>query len=174
MNGKPQTLEDVLMGLAREWQVLGFAMVLITLASLLICYLLLKSNRPLGAHRFMSIPIFLTMIPGIFYCVILAYLLVFAQANLITLPLFTFLPPLWMAASLYLYRQMVDFEQVPGFSRLSGLALFMAVIFAAAFLLARLRVIAVFWLSPRWLFPLVIIFYFGWRVATKRMFSRSQ
>ena len=173
MEANPQTLEDILLSLAREWQMLGFAMMLITLVSLVVCYVLLKSNRPLWAHRFMSIPIVLTMVPGIFYCVILAYLLIFARADLLTLPFFTYLPPLWMAISLYLYRQLVDFQQVPGFTRLSGLALFMTVVFGAAFLLARLRVIAVFWLSPKWLFPIIILFYLGWRLAVRRMFSKE-
>lgn len=133
METRPPTLEDVLLGLAREWQMLGFAMIVITLVSLIVCYVLQKSNKPLWAHRFMSLPVFLTMIPGIFYCVILAYLLIFARANLLQLPFFTFLPPLWMAISLYLYRQMVDFAYVPGFTRLSGLALFMTVVFCGRF-----------------------------------------
>ncbi len=173
MEANPQTLEDILLSLAREWQMLGFAMIVITLVSLIICYLLQKSKKPLWAHRFMSLPIFLTMIPGIFYCVVLAYLLVFARADLMQLPFFTFLPPLWMAVSLYLYRQLVDFDYVPGFTRLSGLALFVAVVFAAAFLLAQLRIIAVFWLSPKWLFPIVALFYIGWRLAVRRMLSKE-
>ena len=173
MTTTPATLEDVLLHLADQWQLLGLAMVVITLASLLICYLLLKAERPLTAHRFMALPVLLTVLPGIFYSVILAYLLVFARANLISLPIFTFLPPLWMGISLYLYSQLVNFEHVPGFSRLSGLALFVGVVFAAAFILARLRIIAVFWLSPKWLFPLVLVLYFGWRTAVRRMFARE-
>ncbi|HOT96513.1 MAG TPA: hypothetical protein PKZ83_05235 [bacterium] len=162
-----------MLSLAQEWRLLGFAMIAITLVSLLICYLVLKANRPVLAHRFMSLPIFLTMIPGIFYCVILAYLLFFAQTNLMSLPLFTFLPPLWMAVSLYLYRQLIDFKNVPGFDRLSGLALFVTVIFVSAFLLAKLRIIAVFWLSPKWLFPIVAVLYFGYRLAMRRMLSKE-
>ena len=173
MEANPQTLEDILLSLAREWRMLGFAMIVITLVSLIICHLLQKSNKPLWAHRFMSLPIFLTMIPGIFYCVLLAYLLIFARANLLQLPFFTYLPPLWMAISLYLYRQMVDFDYVPGFTRMSGLALFMTVVFAAAFFLARLRIIAVFWLSPIWLFPIVILIYLGWRLAVRRMLVKE-
>lgn len=173
MTTTPATLEDVLLQLAGQWQLLGLAMILITLASLLICYLLLKAERLLAAHRFMALPVFLTVLPGIFYSVILAYLLIFARANLITLPLFTFLPPLWMAISLYLYRQLVDFDHVPGFSRLSGLALFVTVVFVAAFILARLRIIAVFWLSPKWLFPLVLVLYLVWRAAVRKMFARE-
>ncbi|HNW59961.1 MAG TPA: hypothetical protein PKI62_09830 [bacterium] len=173
MGTNPMTMEEGLLRLAQEWRVLGFAMVVVTLVSLLICYLLLKANRPVLAHRFMSLPIFLTMIPGIFYCVVLAYLLIFARVNLMTLPLFTYLPPLWMAISLYLYRQLIDFAQVPGFDRLSGLALFVTVIFASAFLLAKLRIIAVFWLSPKWLFPIVVVLYFGYRLAMRRMLSKE-
>jgi len=173
MEQRPQTLEDVLLDLAREWQGLGMAMLLLTFLSLLICTLLLKSNKLSWAHRFMSIPVFLTTIPGVFFSLILAYLVFFTRSNLLSLPLFFFFPPLWMAVSLYLYRLMVDFKQVPGFSRLSGLVLFAAVTFAAALLLAKLRVIAFVWISPKMLVPLVILFYLAWRYALHKIAKKT-
>ena len=73
MENNPQTLEDLLLSLARQWQMLVLAMLLLTLISVAACYLLLKSNRPLWAHRFMAIPVFLTTIPGMFYIMILVH-----------------------------------------------------------------------------------------------------
>jgi len=172
MENNPQTLEDLLLTLARQWQLLVLAMLLLTLLSVVICYLLLKSTRPLWAHRFMAIPVFLTTIPGMFYIMILVYLLFITRMNLLNVPVFYFFPPVWMAASLYLYRQLVDFEQVPGFNRLSGMALFSAIVFAAVFLLARLRVIALIWITPVWLIPIVILFFIAGRYAWMRMTAR--
>ncbi len=173
MNHQSQTLEDLLIGLSRQWPMLMAGMLVLTLGSLIICYALLKSNRHVWAHRFMSIPIYLTTIPGMFYLMILAYLLFFTGSNLLSVPAFYFFPPLWMAASLYLYRQFVNFEEVPGFTRLSGMALFAGVAFAAIFVLARLRVIALVWITPKWLIPLVILFYLAGRIAWKRMTARK-
>jgi len=169
MENTPQTLEGVLLELAKQWQTLGVAMLLITLVSLVVGYLLLKSNKPVWLTRFMSAPIFLTTLPGMFFVMIIAYLFFFTRQNLLTMPLFFFFPPVWMALSLYLFRQIVDFGQVPGFNRLSGLALFSAITFAAAFLLARLRVIAIVWISPIWLIPIAILCYLGLRLAWKKL-----
>jgi hypothetical protein len=172
METKPQTLEQVLLYMALEWRVLVTAMLLITFFSILICSVLWKSNKIQWANNFMSVPIFLTTVPGIFFSLILAYLLLFTGSNLLSLPLFFFFPPVWMAVSLYLYRLLVDFKQVPGFTRLSGLALFSAVTFAAFFLLARLRVIAFVWITPKMLIPIAILFYLGWRFALKQIMKK--
>ena len=99
--------------------VAGFlAMLLLTLLSVVICYLLLKSNRPLAAYRFMSVPVFITTLPGMFYSLILAYLLLLTPTNLMTIPVFYFFPPVWMLVSLYLFSRWVDFQAVPGFERI--------------------------------------------------------
>jgi len=172
MENTPQTLEGVLFELARQWQTMGIIMLMITLVSLLIGYLLLKSNQPVWLHRFMSAPIFLTTLPGMFFVMIIAYLFLFTRQNLLTMPLFFFFPPVWMAASLYLFRQLVDFNQVPGFDRLGGLALFAAITFAAAFILARLQIIAIVWIRPVWLIPIAILFYLGWRLAWKKLLRK--
>jgi hypothetical protein len=172
METQAQTLEQVLLYMAQEWRVLVVAMVLLTLFSVLICYLLWKSNKTQLAYQFMSIPIFLTTVPGMFFTLILAYLLIFTGTNLLSVPLFFFFPPIWMAVSLYIYRKLVDFQYVPGFTRISGLALFSAVTFTAFFLLARLRVIAFLWITPKMLIPLVIIFYLVWRFAIKQIIKK--
>jgi hypothetical protein len=172
METKPQTLEQVLLYMAQEWRALGLAMILVTLFSVLICYFLWKSNKTRLAYQFMSIPVFLTTVPGIFFSLILAYLLIFTKTNLLSLPLFFFFPPIWMVVSLYIYRKLVDFKYVPGFTRISGLALFSAVTFAAFFLLARLRVIAFLWITPKMMIPLVIIFYLVWRFALKQIMKK--
>jgi len=169
MERKPETLEDVLLSLAGQWQLLGVAMVLITLFSLLICYLLLKANRPLAAYRFMSAPIFITTLPGMFYCLILAYLLLLTPTNLMTIPVFYFFPPAWMLLSLYLFSRLVDFQMVPGFDRVSGLAIFLTIIFAAFFLLFKLRIVAIAWFNPMSLFIAAVVLYVAGRVALKKI-----
>jgi hypothetical protein len=169
MNGKPETLEDVLLTLAGQWQLLGVAMIVITLFSLLVCSVLLKSNKPVMAHRFMSVPIFVTTMPGIFYSLILAYLLLLTNSNMMTIPIFYFFPPLWMLVSFYLFSRLVNFQTVPGFERLSGLAFFMTIIFAAFFLLFKLRIVAIVWFNPFSLFIVAVVLYIAGRLALKRM-----
>ncbi|HPI73201.1 MAG TPA: hypothetical protein PLZ01_07325 [bacterium] len=172
MQARPQTVEESLLAIADNSRVIILSLVGITLGSLLICWLLLKSNRPRWAHQFMSLPILITTVPGIFFCLVLAYLLFITKANLLTVPWFYYFPPLWMGLSLYLFGNLVDFDLVHGFDRISGLALFSAVSFAAIFILARLHIVAIFWLRPAWLIPLVILFYLGWRFALQRMFRK--
>ena len=173
MQAAPQTLEDALLNLAGNWQPIVAAMVLITLSSLLIGYLLLKFKRAGWAHAFMSLPIFITTIPGIFFCLVLAYLFFLTKANLLSLPLFYFFPPIWMAISLYLFSNLVEFDLVPGFDRLSGLVLLAAIAFAFVFILFKMQFVSIVWFRPMHLLVLVLLLYLGGRLALKRIFRQN-
>ena len=75
MQNNAVTINDVLLGISKSWVDIGLVMTALTLFSLLICYLLIKSERIQTAYHFMSVPVVLTTIPGIFFTLILAYLL---------------------------------------------------------------------------------------------------
>jgi hypothetical protein len=163
------TLEDVLLNLASYWKILIPSMILITGVSWIVVRSLRRSGRSKAASHFMAGPVFLTCIPGIFFCIVLGYLLLFTSRNLLTVPLFYFFPPLWMIASLWIFSKMIDFNQVPGFHRLSGLMVFSAVSFLAIFMLYRFRVLAIVWINPLWAIGIVFIAYLIWKRAMDRM-----
>ncbi len=92
-----------------------------------------------------SILVYLACIPGMLSAVLTAYALFFTHENLLDLNALVFLLPIVsMAATLALIGSAVRFEQVPGFDRLSGLMLTLAVSFGVALALSRTRIWLVF------------------------------
>ncbi|MBN1996692.1 hypothetical protein JW935_04005 [candidate division KSB1 bacterium] len=174
MQNNAVTINDVLLGISKSWMDISLVMTGLTLFSLLICFLLLKSERIQTAYQFMSFPVVLTTIPGIFFTLILAYLLFYTGKDMLSLPVFYFIPPVWMVASLYLYSQLVDFEKVPGFDTIKGLAFFSALSFVAVLVLFRLKIIAIGWFRPVWIVGIVVLFYVLYRYAWKKMLKRKK
>jgi len=173
MAAETHSLEDVLWGISSDGKTISLLMSGFTLISLLVCYSLVRAKQHKYAHRFMSIPIFLTTIPGVFFCLVLGYLVFFVSKNLLTVPLFYFFPPLWMAVSLYLFSRMVNFDRIPGFRRLSGLVLFSALTFAAILILFRFRVLAIVWFNPIWAIAIVILFYLIYKSSLDRILKNK-
>lgn len=84
-------------------------------------------------------------LPGMFSVVLTAYTFFFLRANLLAVDLLVyFLPIASMIATLLIIRSSVDFRDIPGFDRLSGLMLVIGASFAVAFILDRFRIIALF------------------------------
>ena len=163
------TLEDVLLNIASYTKILIPVMILITGISWIIVRSLQRYGRDNAAARFMAGPVFITGIPGIFFCIVLGYLLLFTSRNLLTVPLFYFFPPFWMIASLWIFSRTVNFDQVPGFHRLSSLMVFSAVSFLAIFMLYRFRLLAIVWISPLWAIGIVFIAFLIWKRAMDRI-----
>jgi hypothetical protein len=120
-----------------------------------------KNKGGLAPWRyFYSVLVYLTSIPGTFIAVVTAYLLFIQGANLVELDLLAyFLPVLSMVVTLILIRMRVDFKDIPGFKRLSGLLVMLAGAFLAAFIIDRLRIFVVFYGSIVWLFVLALIIF---------------
>jgi len=87
-----------------------------------------------------AVLVYATCIPGIFASVLTGYLLFFRNENILKLNVLVYLLPIVaMAVCLLLIRRNIaSFDDVPGFGRLSGLMLILAISFAVAFALHRL------------------------------------
>jgi hypothetical protein len=88
-----------------------------------------------------SVVVYWVCVPGLFAAMLLAYLLFFQNANLMKLNLLIFfLPVISMAVTLLLIKaNIVSFDEIPGFERLSGLMVMLGVSFAIAFALHRMH-----------------------------------
>jgi hypothetical protein len=92
-----------------------------------------------------AVLVYLACVPGMLSAVLTAYALFFTRENLLDLDALVFLLPIAsMAITLALIGSAVRFEQVPGFDRLSGLMLTLAVSFGIALALSRTRIWVVF------------------------------
>jgi hypothetical protein len=85
-----------------------------------------------------SVLVYLACVPGLFASVLTAYTLFLSRENLLDVnPLVYFLPVVSMVVTLVLMRKNVDFKEVPGFDRLSGLMVMIGCSFAIALVIQK-------------------------------------
>jgi hypothetical protein len=88
-----------------------------------------------------SVAVYWVCVPGLFAVMFVAYLLFFQNANLMKVNIVVFfLPILSMAVTLLMIKaNIVSFDEIPGFGRLSGLMVMLGISFAIAFALHRMH-----------------------------------
>lgn len=88
-----------------------------------------------------SVLVYLACVPGMLAAVLVGYSLFFTRENLLDASVLShFLPLVSMAATLLIIRRKVDFRDLPGFGRLSGLMLLIALSFVIALAIDRTRI----------------------------------
>ena len=110
---------------------------------------------------FYSVVVYATCIPGIFGAVVTLYMMLFAGENLLDVnALVTLGPIVSMAIALAIAGRNVEFGPLPGFGRLSGLMVVLALTFGILFALSRTRIFLAFGGSMA-LLGVVGVFVFG-------------
>jgi len=100
---------------------------------------------------------YLACVPGMFSAILVCYALFFTHQSLLNAnALAYFLPIVSMAATLIIIRGRVTFAELPGFGRLWGLMLLIAVSFALALAIDRTHIFLGFFGSIDRLFILVL------------------
>ncbi|MEM7248340.1 MAG: hypothetical protein AAF533_23600 [Acidobacteriota bacterium] len=93
----------------------------------------------------LSVMVYAATIPGCAALALAAKSLLFRGPDLLDLPLVvSFVPIAVMIATLWLIGRQAEFDDIPGFDRLSGLIMVMLATFAIAFFLSRTRLWIVF------------------------------
>lgn len=87
---------------------------------------------------FMSFLVYAVAIPGILAILLLLYQLLMLRASLLNVSIIAyFVPIVAMIGTLLLLNRKVKLEKLPGFQRLSGLAILIAIAFIIIFILQR-------------------------------------
>ena len=88
--------------------------------------------------------VYLVCIPGIFAVTLNVYLFLFERQSILHANIWTqVLPIISMALTLLLIRRNVDFDDIPGFGKLSGLMFMIAALMIILWLIDRTRIIAI-------------------------------
>ncbi len=169
---KTQTLESILINISSSWMILISGMVLVTVTGCLVTLLLKRFSGKIAGY-FMSIPFFITVVPGVFFTLILLYLLFFTSKNLMTVPAFYFFPAFHMVVSIFLFSKIVNFKDIPGFDRLSGFILFLAVSFGVVLMIFKLRIVAIAWFSPVYVLLIVFCLYLLLKSGLKKFIGEK-
>ncbi len=120
-----------------------------------------------------SVLVYLACVPGLFAAVLTAYTLFLSHENLLDVnPLVYFLPLVSMIVTLVLLRKNVDFKEVPGFDRLSGLMAMIGCSFDLALAIQKTNIWIFFGGSIEKLFLLAAAFFALLKWGTYALFRR--
>lgn len=155
-----------------QWQ---FAAVLIGIP--LFCLLLnltqQKAAERKPVHYVYSGAIFATAIPGLLASIIVFYSMFFIKANMLdTNVVLYFLPIISMIATIAIVGRRVGFDLLPGFQRLSGLMILLAIVCLVVFFLYRLRFIIGFFASVEQLLLVGAALYVIAKIGLARLKGR--
>ncbi|HAP42643.1 MAG: hypothetical protein A2087_13820 [Spirochaetes bacterium GWD1_61_31] len=155
------SIRDFLKMLSGHGVVTALVLVAVPLASLVwgLLHRRVRSGQAPWKYGYSAL-VYLACIPGMLSAVLVAYSVFFTRENLLDADFLTyFLPLLTMAASLLLIRRRVAFAELPGFGRLSGLMILLAVSFALALAIDKTRIFLGFFGSIDRLFILVGVIF---------------
>jgi hypothetical protein len=120
-----------------------------------------------------SVLVYLVCIPGLFACVLTGYELFFQRGDLrnVNLAIY-FLPIVSMVVTLIFIHKTVNFENVPGFDRISGLMVMMGCSFVIALAIDKTRIWLLFHGSIAMLFALAAGIFALLKWGTYMLFRR--
>ena len=122
---------------------------------------------------FYALLVYLSVIPGVFAILLNLYHLLFENTSIYEVNLMTqILPILSMVLSLYLIKQNIDFDDIPGFDKLAGFAGMMGGLMVIFFFLDKTRLIAFTYIPFLWIVGILIILYLVIRYGTSMVLKK--
>ena len=121
---------------------------------------------------FYSSLIYLSVIPGVFALLLNLYHMLFEAKSIYDVNIMIqVLPIVSMFLTLYLIKQNVDFDQIPGFGKITSFVSIMAGLMVIFFILDKIRIIAFTYIPIIWVIIMLVLIYFGIRYGTKKLFK---
>jgi hypothetical protein len=124
---------------------------------------------------FYSVIVYVTCIPGILAVVLTAYALFFTRENLLDVNLIVYFAPIVsMAVTLAIVSRYTDYDDIPGFDRLSGLMVILAATFVIILFIQKTRIWIFFGASLFWLLILGVALFFILKAGSRRLFGNQR
>ncbi len=119
-----------------------------------------------------SVLIYAAGVPGMVSAVLIGYALFLTRSNLLEVNfLVYFVPVIGMGLTYWLIGRRVSFERLPGFGRLSGLMLLIALSFLTVLFIDKLRILVGFFASFEALLGLGVLVFVGFQYAGRKLFK---
>ena len=117
-----------------------------------------------------SVLVYLASIPGIFAITLSVYFFLFEKRSIMDTNIYTQILPIFcMFLTLWLIRRNVDFDQIPGFDKISGLMVLLTALITLMWIVEKTHVIAItfipFYLFMLLFIVLLFIIRYGWKKA---------
>ncbi len=134
-------------------------------------------GRGLGRYRrasfarLMTVPVYVVVLPGVFVLLVLAYMMFFTGQNLLTEVdvVLAGVPIASMVATLWVIRQFVAFDEIPGFDKLSGMVVLALLAFGCLLLVLKLRIFIGVFAGAYALLGFFLLLYLAFHWAWRRV-----
>lgn len=121
---------------------------------------------------FYSVLIYLSVIPGVFAILLLLFHMLFEKRSIYNMNVMVeILPIISMVITLFLIKKNVNFSDIPGFGKMTGLLSTIAGIMVIFFFLDKMHLLVFSYLPIHWMVLALIGIFVLIRVATKKAFS---
>lgn len=135
----------------------------------------LIDKRQKAMDSFYSILIYMSAIPGMVSATLIFYTMFIVKKNLLNVNLFIyFLPVVSMALVFFIISKKVKFDDLPGFGRLSGLMLMIALTSIVTLFLYRLRFFIGFFASIETLLIAGVVIFVLFKVSFARISGKKR
>ncbi|MEE4311497.1 MAG: hypothetical protein V2J62_06465 [candidate division KSB1 bacterium] len=125
--------------------------------------------------RLFSVLTYSVCVPGIFSLVLIGYTMFFQRGDLTRVNVLVyFLPVVSMIITLSLIRKSIAFDDIPGFDRLSGLMVILAISFAIALGIEKTRLWILFRGSILLLFGITAVLYILLHLSLRRLMGSNR
>ena len=155
------------------WAVCFFAA--LPLLALLVSFLYKRVMRRAFIESVFSAIIYLSTVPGVFACILIFYLLFFTRTNLLNVDIvFSFLPIISMGLVFGIIGKNANFDNLPGFGRLTGLMLLIAIVSGVTLAIYKLRIFVGFFASIEALVGIAVAVFVLFKVGLARLNGKSK
>ena len=167
------TINDLLGKAAENSLLLVLAFIGVPLIIFLYSKVIARKNGEIKPHKYVySAFVYLTCIPGVFACVLTGYSMFFIRQNMLDANLLVYLLPIAsMFLSLEILRKNVNLDKIPGFGRIKGLMVMLALAFLAGFFLIKLHFLVFFHSSVVMLFVFAFLAFLLFKWASVKLFK---
>lgn len=155
------------------WAVCFFAA--LPLLALFVSFLYKRAAKRAFIESVFSAIIYLSAIPGVFACILIFYLLFFTRTNLMNIDIvFSFLPAVSMGLVFGIIGKNANFDDLPGFGRLAGLMLLIAIVSCVTLAVYKLRIFIGFFASIEALVGIAVAVFVLFKVGLARLSGKSK
>ena len=155
------------------WAVCFFAA--LPMLALMVSLLYKRAAKSAFVESVFSAIIYLSAIPGVFAGILIFYLLFFTRTNLMNVDIvFSFLPVISMGLVFGIIGKNANFDDLPGFGRLTGLMLLIAIVSSVTLAIYKLRIFVGFFASIEALVGIAIAVFVLFKVGLARLSGKSK
>ncbi|MGB1216667.1 MAG: hypothetical protein ACPG5P_02255 [Saprospiraceae bacterium] len=120
-----------------------------------------------------SFIIYAAAIPGIFAMTLCVYTFLFQRVSFLEVNVLVyFLPMITMIGTFLILKNQMDIENIPGFGKLSGLLMMIAVIIIGMFIMDRMRILVISIMPIQYALLLLVGLFVAFRFGMKRLFNK--